>query len=188
MAVLIAGILLWMSVHLVPVLARPIRQSLVVRLGRNAYRGLFTLAIVGSLLLIVFGWRLSPENHLFILPAPVNTVAFVLICVSFILMGAAFHPSSIKRVVRHPMLVGVAVWASSHLLTSGTTRGLILFGGISIWALIEILLINRRDGAYSKPEAPALSEELKGLFFSAGAFLLLLVLHPFFTGVTPYSF
>jgi uncharacterized membrane protein len=102
------------------------------------------------------------------------------------MIGAAYHPSSIKRFVRHPMLLGTAIWALSHLLTSGTSRGLVLFGGIGLWALIEILLINRRDGAYTKPEAPKFSEELKGMFVSAGILLLILFLHPFFTGVTPY--
>jgi len=162
------------------------RQSLIDKLGSNAYRGIFSLALVASLVLIVLGWRSSPETWLFVLPGPVNTVAFVLICVSLIMIGSAYHPSSIKRFIRHPMLLGTAIWALSHLLTSGTSRGLVLFGGIGLWALIEILLINRRDGAYAKPEAPRFSEELKGMFVSAGILLLILFLHPFFTGVTPY--
>lgn len=84
------------------------------------------------------------------------------------------------------MLTGVSVWALSHLLTNGTTRALVLFGGIGLWALIEIILINRRDGAYTKPEAPEFSEEVKGLFFSAGMLIAVLLLHPYFTGVTPF--
>lgn len=84
------------------------------------------------------------------------------------------------------MLAGVAVWALAHLLTNGTTRALVLFGGMGAWALIEILLINRRDGVYVKPEAPGFNEELKGLFFSAGILLLVLLAHPYFTGVTPF--
>ena len=186
MTILIVGVLLWICVHLIPAVARPMRQNLIDKIGNNAYRGMFALAIVASVALIVVGWRASSETYLFVLPAPVKTVAFVLICVSFILIGAAQHPSSIKRFIRHPMLSGVAVWALAHLLTNGTTRAFVLFGGMGVWALLEIFLINRRDGAYTKPAAPGFSEELKGLFLSAGILLLVLFLHPYFTGVDPF--
>jgi len=186
MAILIVGVLIWIGVHLVPVLARPLRQSLIDRFGKNAYRGLFSLAAIAAVVVIVFGWQASPQKYLFVLGPPVNAVAFVLICVSFILIGAAYHPSLIKKYIRHPMLLGVAIWALCHVLVNGTTRGLVLFGGLALWSIIEILLINRRDGAYAKPAAPDFSEELKGVFLSAGVLLLVLFLHPYFTGVIPY--
>lgn len=186
MSMLIAGVLVWVGVHLIPVLARAFRQNLIDSKGKGTYRGIFSLAIIASLVLIVFGWRSSPEIYLYVLEPPVKTVAFILICVAFIIFGSAHHPSSIKRFVRHPMLAGVAVWALAHLLTNGSTRALVLFGGMGAWALIEILLINRRDGVYVKPEAPGFNEELKGLFFSAGILLLVLLAHPYFTGVTPF--
>ena len=84
------------------------------------------------------------------------------------------------------MLTGVFIWAVAHLLVNGTTRALVLFGGLGIWALLEIVLINKRDGAYTKPDSPGFSEELKGTFFSAGILMLILLLHPYFAGVTPF--
>ena len=186
MTLLIIGVLVWIGVHLIPALARPFRESLIDRFGNNAYRAIFALAIVASVAMIVLGWRATPEEYLYVLPASAKTAGFVLICLSFLIIGSAHHPSSIKRFIRHPMLVGVAIWALSHLLTNGTTRALVLFGGIGLWSLIEIPLINKRDGAYTKPEAPDFSEELKGLFFSAGILLIVLFLHPYFTGVTPF--
>ncbi|RLA32229.1 MAG: NnrU protein, partial [Gammaproteobacteria bacterium] len=92
----------------------------------------------------------------------------------------------IKRIFRHPMLTGVFIWAVAHLLVNGTTRALVLFGGLGIWALLEIVLINKRDGAYTKPDSPDFSEELKGTFISAGFLLFILFLHPYFAGVTPF--
>ena len=86
---------------------------------------------------------------------------------------------------RIPMLAGVAIWAAGHLLVNGTSRAIVLFGGLGVWALLEILLINRRDGAYEKPEKPGFSEELKGMFISAGILLIVLFLHPYFAGVSP---
>jgi uncharacterized membrane protein len=186
MTLLVVGVMLWMAVHLIPAVARPLRQSLIDKLGNNVYRGVFALAIVASLAIIVLGWRSAPEEYVYVLPSSAKTVGFILICLSFLIIGSAYHPSSIKRFIRHPMLTGVFVWALSHLLTNGTTRALVLFGGIGIWALIEIPLINRREGAYTKPEAPDFHEELKGLFFSAGILMIVLFLHPYFTGVTPF--
>ncbi len=51
------GVLLFMLVHFVPTLARGLKSSLIVHLGERPYRGLFSLFLVISIALIVFGWR-----------------------------------------------------------------------------------------------------------------------------------
>jgi uncharacterized membrane protein len=186
MTLLVSGVLIWAIVHLMPAFSPSFRQSLIDKLGPKLYRGLFALAILASLGLIVIGWQSTPEEYLYALPPGTKTVMFVLICVALIIIGAAFHPSSIKRVIRHPMLTGVFIWAAAHLLVNGTVRAVVLFGGLGLWAVLEIILINRRDGAYEKPPRPGFSEELRGTFISAGVLLLLLVTHPFFAGVTPF--
>ena len=186
MGVLITGVAIWFVVHLMPAVAPSLRQSLVSSMGEKAYRGVFALVILGSLALIVMGWRSTPEEYIYVLPPDTRMVSFILICVALILMGAAHHPSRIKRVIRHPMLTGVFVWAAAHLLVNGTVRAMVLFGGLGIWALLEIILINRREGVYIKPDKPDFSEELKGTFISAGFLLILLFLHPYFAGVTPF--
>ena len=186
MGLLIIGVLLWIVVHLMPAIAPSLKESLVGGMGAKPYSGVFSLLIFSSLALIVFGWRSTPEELLYVLPAGTKTVAFLLICISFIVIGSAHHPSRIKRIFRHPMLTGVFIWAVAHLLVNGTTRALVLFGGLGIWALLEIVLINKRDGAYTKPDSPDFSEELKGTFISAGFLLFILFLHPYFAGVTPF--
>jgi len=186
MSLLVIGVFLWIVVHLMPAIAPSIKESLVGSMGTKPYRGVFALLIFGSLALVVFGWRSTPEEFLYVLPAGTKMVAFVLICISFIVIGSALHPSRIRRVVRHPMLTGVFIWAVAHLLVNGTTRALVLFGGLGIWALLEIVLINNRDGEYTRPDKPDFSEELRGTFISAGFLLIILFLHPYFAGVTPF--
>lgn len=186
MYLLITGTLLWAVVHLMPSVAPGMRGGLITKMGEKAYRGLFALVIIASLALIVAGWRAMPETFVYTLPPDTRIVAFVLISVAFIVIGSAHHPSSIKRVIRHPMLAGVATWAAGHLLVNGTTRAIVLFGGLGIWALLAIVMINRRDGAVEKPANPGFSEELKGTFISAGILLILLFLHPYFAGVSPF--
>ena len=185
MNLLITGVLLWVVIHLMPAVAPGLRSGLISKMGENPYRGVFALSILLSLALIVVGWRSTPEMFVYVLPPGTRMVAFVLICFAIILLGAANHPSSIKRIIRHPMLAGVAIWAAGHLLVNGTPRAIVLFGGLGVWALLEILLINRRDGAYEKPPRPGLSAELRGTAISAVILLFLLFLHPYFAGVSP---
>lgn len=186
MTALTAGVLAWALIHLMPALAPALRTNLVARLGENSYRGLFALAIVVSVVLMVVGWRSAPLSVVYVPPVQAGYLGFVLTIVAFVLIGAAHYPTRIKRVLRHPMLCGIALWAASHLLQSGTTRALVLFGGLGIWALIEIPLINRRDGAYKKPEPPAIGRELRGLMISGVIVAAVLLAHPYIAGVSPF--
>jgi uncharacterized membrane protein len=185
MTILIVGVAAWMIVHLMPAVSPSFKQGLIDKLGAKPYRGGFALAILASLVLIVMGWRSTPQEVIYVLPAWSRTVGFLLMIASFILFGAANYQTAIRRVIRHPMLTGVVLWSISHLVTNGTTRALVLFGGLGIWAVLEIILISRRDGEYTKPIAPGFSGELKGVFISGIIFAVVLLLHPYFTGVTP---
>ncbi len=97
-------------------------------------------------------------------------------------LGSAI-PSNLQRVIRHPQLMGVAVWAIGHLLANGDQRSLLLFGGIGLWTVAEILSLNARDGAWEKPEPIPLTAELKPLGIGAIAFVVLAFAHPYIAGV-----
>lgn len=187
MNLLIIGVLLWSVVHFIPAIAPAFRQRLIDKLGAAPYRGVFLLALVGALVLIVVGWRSTPEEYLYVLPAWSRSVGLVLMFIAFVLFGAVHYKTAVKRFVRHPMLMGVVIWSVSHLLTNGTSRALILFGTLGVWALIEMPLINAREGARSLPEAPGFSAEVKGLFISAIIFVVVIYLHPYFAGVSPLA-
>jgi uncharacterized membrane protein len=88
--------------------------------------------------------------------------------------------------VRHPQLMGVAVWGLSHLFTNGDLRSLVLFGGLGVWAVIEIVALNRRDGAWEKPEALPLVAGVKPLVAGVIAYALLVYAHPYLAGVSIY--
>ena len=60
-----------------------------------------------------------------------------------------------------------------------------LFGGIGLWAAVEMGLLNRRDGAWERPEPLPLAAELKPLIGAAVAFAILFLLHPYIAGVSP---
>jgi uncharacterized membrane protein len=124
---------------------------MVARLGSNPYRGLFTLVIVASLVLMVFGWRQIIPETLYSPPAWGRLAAAPLMLIAFVLFVASNMAGNLKRWLRHPQLTGVATWAVAHLLANGEDRSVLLFGVMLVWALLAIVLINRRDGAWQKP-------------------------------------
>ena len=182
---LILGVALWSGIHLVPTLAQTQRERFKSEWGDGRYQAVFSIIVVFSIILIVIGWRSTPQVTLYQLPGWSGPLGFILMLLAFVLFGAAHGQTAIKRFIRHPQLTSVVVWAISHLITNGSTRALVLFGGLGLWALIEMPLINKRDGDYIKPEAPGWQVEIKGLAISAVVFIVLLFLHPYFAGVSP---
>ncbi len=134
---------------------------------------------------MVIGWRSTTPEFVYLPPGWGRPVTIVLMLISVMLFVAANYPTRIKRFIRHPQLTGLVTWSIGHLLSNGDSRSLVLFGGLGLWALIEMLLINRREGGWVKPDAPALSIEAKGLVISVIVFLALVFLHPYYAGVSP---
>ena len=57
---------------------------------------------------------------------------------------AAYIPGNIKRVLKHPMLVGVKTWAVAHLCANGDLGGIILFGSVLAWAVYDRISLKHR--------------------------------------------
>ena len=177
------GLLLWSLVHFVPSVATGIKEAWVSRMGENGYKLSFTLLIAISLVLIVLGWRSALPSQLYLPPIGARHLAFLLLALAFLLFGAAQQPTRIKRLVRHPQLSGVIAWSIAHLMLNGDTRSILLFTWLAAWAALEIMFINRRDGAWVKPQAPSWGREAAGAVISLGIFLLVALAHPYFTGM-----
>jgi len=188
MAMLVLGVAIWIGVHLVPSLGAPLKATLVGRLGAGGYKGLFALSIIVGVVLIIFGWRATVPSIIYSPPLWASHVTILLVAVAFILMGAANYPTRIKRYIRHPQLTGIVIWAIGHLMANGDSRSLVLFGGLGLWALIEMPLINAREGAWEKPEPPSVPAEIRGVIISLVIFTVVFFLHPYFTGVSPIYF
>ena len=185
MALLIFGLLLFTLVHLMPAAFGTLRGSLIARLGENAYRGIFSLVIVIALVLIVIGWRSATPAAVYSPPLQGGPVTSVLVLLAFILFVAARSGSNIKRVVRHPQMLAVILWSAAHLLANGDSRSLALFGGLGVWAIIEILLCNRRDGAWQKPDRVPAKVDVITALIGGIAFALLGYFHQALFGVAP---
>jgi uncharacterized membrane protein len=175
--------LLWFVVHLLPSAAPALRQKLVGGMGENTYKGVAAVLLLCALALIVFGWRGSVASHLYALPGFTRHLGMLLVLIAFIVFGTTSYPSRIKQYVRHPQLTGVSIWALAHLMMNLDTRSIVLFSSMLVWAILSIVLINRRDGEWVKPSIPGWATEIKGLIISLVVFVVVVVIHPYITGM-----
>lgn len=185
MGMLIAGLAVWVLVHLFPSLLPGARQAIIDRIGNNPYQGLFALGILSGLLLIVFGWRSADPGFVYLPSFELRHAAMALMLISIILVvGANFPATRIKRFLRHPQLTGVVLWSIAHLLANGELRSLVLFGTIGAWALLSMLTINRRDGAWVKPAKPqGWGQDVVLLAAGLVAYALIVYFHQYLAGI-----
>ncbi len=154
MTILILGLLLWWASHLFPIVARPRRDALVARMGEGPYKGVFSLVSLGALALMIFGYQGAGYEDVWFPPDWTRHVNNLLMLIAVGLFAASHSKGNARRVVRHPMLLSVVVWAVAHLLVNGDLASLVLFGGLGAWAVVAIFAANARDGEWVKP-APA---------------------------------
>lgn len=183
MGSLILGVLLWAFVHFIPSVGLSLKQSLVERFGEKKYSAVFSVVILLSLVLIVVGWRRADPSFLYMLPEVLKPIALLMIIVAFVLFVAANMTTRIHSFIRHPQLTGLFLWAFAHVSLNGDSRSVVLFGGLGLWALAEIILINRRDGAWEKPPVPSWRAEAKVGVVSLVVIAVIVFIHPYIAGV-----
>ena len=178
MMMLIGGLLLFSAAHLFPSAVPRARKRMVEALGFNPYRGLFSLVIITSLILVIFGWKAASPTPVYAPPVPAGLLVSALVFLAFLLFVASQSRSNIRRFVRHPQMIATLLWSAGHLLANGDSRSIALFGGLAVWAVLEIVLCNRRDGAWKKPEPAAGSGDVVTLAIAAAGFALVWYFHP----------
>ncbi len=183
MTLLIAGLLLWTVVHFTPSIGVSVKRKWIDLMGQKGYAASFSLLIVLSLVLIVLGWKSTTPTFLYALPAATKPIALLLLVVAFFLFAAARLPTRIKRLVRHPQLSSVIVWSSAHLLLNGDSRSVVLFSWLGIWALLEIIFINKREGKWVKPDAPSWKQEIIWGLVSLAIIIVAVLAHPYISGM-----
>ena len=138
MSMLIAGLVLFLGIHLVP-MSPPLRRNLVSQFGENGYKALFSVVSLAGLVLIVWGFARAPYEVVYA-PLPwARPLTHAVMPFVFILLAAANMPGHIRRTLKHPMLIAVLAWAIVHLLNNGDVRSILLFGSFAIYAITDLL-------------------------------------------------
>lgn len=189
MSLLVIGLILFLGVHSVAIVAPSWRERVRDRIGEKSWKGLYTLISLLGFVLIIYGFaqaRLSP-TVLYAPPLWMRRLAFLFMLPVFPLLIAAYLPGRIKTAMKHPLLAAVKFWAAGHLLANGSLSDVLLFGGFLIWAVLDRISLKRR--VQTVPGAPP------GRFNDAIAVVLGLAIYGLFVcwahvrlfGVSPFG-
>lgn len=143
-------------------MSHPLRPTLVARLGERAFLGIYSLISFVTLGWMIFAWRATiPEAPLWLAPAWWWPLASgLMLLASVLLVGSlignpAFPnpgagprdippPRGVFAITRHPMNTSFVLWALVHISLSGSSRNLIVAGGILLLALLGTLGQDRK--------------------------------------------
>lgn len=191
MMILIAGLIVFLGVHSLRIFAEDWRGATVARLGEAPYKGLYSLASAVGLALVIWGYGQARAAPLVLWEPPLWTrhLSALLMLFSFVLLVAAYVPRNrIKAAVKHPMVIGVKVWAAGHLLANGTLADLLLFGAFLVWAVYDFRAARARDRAAGRTYADgSLASDVTTIVIGVvlwGAFAW--YLHGWLIGVRPF--
>ena len=159
MTFLLSGLGLFFGVHAIPMFPS-FKASLQSRFGAMRFKGIYSLIALTGFALILLGMSRAEFRPVFTPPAGSVLLANLAMPVSFCLLVAAYVPNNFRRVIRNPMLSGVLVWAVAHLLANGDLASILLFGLFGIFAVVDIISVNRRSAAETPARQPLFKDGL----------------------------
>ena len=192
MSALVIGLIVFLGTHSVRIVAEDWRRARIQAMGTVAWKGLYSAIALLGFVLIVWGYALSRAAPIDVWHPPLWTkhVAALLTIPAFVLLAAAYVSATrIKAAVKHPMLVGVKLWAFAHLLANGRLADIVLFGAFLAWAILDFRAARARDRAMGVVVEPgsltrdAIALVVGMIAWAAFAFHL----HAAWSGVRPFG-
>ncbi|SOB94279.1 NnrU family protein [Rhodobacter maris] len=181
MTILILGILLWVLPHMFKRLA-PRKHLMLMPQVKGMVAGFVLVGVV----LMVIGYRLAPVVPVYDPLPGMGHANNLIMLISLYLFGVSGSRSVLIGKLRHPMLTGMVLWSAAHLLVNGDLSSLVLFGSLGLWAVAEMVLINRA-GPWKRPKPGKWTGDLKnligtGLVYGLIAWVHILLGHSPFMG------
>lgn len=154
MTVMILGLLIFLGMHSVRIVADDWRTTRIQRWGEGPWRGAYSVIAVVGLALAIWGYgqmRLDP-TWVWFPPTGLRHAVALLMIPAFILLVATYVPGNhIKAKLGHPMILAVKLWAFAHLLANGRLGDIVFFGAFLLWAVFDFRAARRRP----RPSAAA---------------------------------
>jgi len=188
MTCLILGLLLFLGIHSIAIVAPGWRDRTVARMGEGPWKGLYSLISIAGFVLLIWGYGLSRQQPMVLYSPPVWTryLASVLMLPAFPLLLAAYLPGRIRAALKHPMLAAVMLWALAHLVSNGTLADVLLFGAFLVWAVADRMSFKHRP---ARAIRPAPTSSLNDVIAVAAGLAIYVVfalrLHARWIGVSP---
>lgn len=148
MQALILGLVLFLGIHSVRIVAEDWRTARRAAMGDAAWKGVYSLISAVGFGLIVWGYGQARQAPVVLWDTPNWTRHFaaLLTMLTFVFIAAAYVPrNAIKARLQHPMILGVKVWALTHLLANNTLADLLLFGSFLVWSVFNFRAARRRE-------------------------------------------
>jgi uncharacterized membrane protein len=189
--VMIVGLALFVGGHAFTTM-RGQRAAMIMRMGEGPYKGAYSIVALAGIILIGYGfarYRATGWIDVWYPPAWTRHVNNALMWPAIVCVTAAYIPGNIKSVLKHPMLVGVKLWAVAHLIANGDLGSIILFGSILAWAVFDRITLTRR----SDPGAPVFPHGGRGndvVAVIVGTLIYLALgywFHPYVIGKTAFA-
>jgi uncharacterized membrane protein len=143
MTLLILGLALWTLAHF----WKRFLPAQHAGMGDRA-KLVSTIAIVVSMVLMVIGYKMvnAPDWSA---PHPMmKHLSMLLIVIGFYFMTPGPKKGALFHKMRHPMLTGFSLWAAAHVVLNPDLGSYVLFVGLIVWAIGEIIVINHQDGPW----------------------------------------
>jgi uncharacterized membrane protein len=150
MLTLAVGLVLFLGVHSIRIVADPLRTSLRERMGPGIWRGVYSVVSIVSFVLIVRGYgeaRLTSAD-VWLPPIWTRHLAALLTVPAFVLFTTAnVKGTRIGARLKHPLLLGTKTWAFAHLFSNGRVADFLLFGSFLAWSILCFRAARKRDRA-----------------------------------------
>jgi uncharacterized membrane protein len=153
--------------------SNPLRPRAVRLFGERLFQGLYSLvafAIFVPLVMVYSGnkdagpllWLIEPNLVIDIITRVGNTIAVMLVVAGLfrpsptgVTGTPSRKPRGVQRITRHPLFMGVVLWALMHLLVNGFASDVVFYGGFVLFGLLGSWHQDYRqkalpDGAYAK--------------------------------------
>jgi len=140
---LIIGLTLFLGVHLIFLLPG-VRERFINAIGLIPYKLGFAVIAGTGLYLAWTGRAEASYREIWNIGPGGLHIALTLMPFAILLVAGAYLSPGGKRLARHPMLSGVAIWAFAHLLANGDLASVMFFGGILAFSIIAQFMSDAR--------------------------------------------
>ena len=157
---LVASLTVFLITHSVPAI-RPVRDRCVSALGEWVYIVVYSLVSIAVIVWMVSAVIRAPYVELWVMTAGAmwTAASLMLPATAFLVFGMT-TPNSLSlpvkpeafdsdnpgvlAVTRHPILLGLALWAVAHIPPNGSLSALVLFGFAFLFSIAGMFIVDAR--------------------------------------------
>lgn len=186
MAYLYLGALLFGGPHLFSTFLPDKRNNLKMILGERIWKGLYALAALLGLFFFILAYRAMADGvygePIYDVSSFARHLVMLASLLMFILLGASHGKGYIKKFVRHPMSLGIALWSAAHLFANNERAVVWLFGTLFVVSVADFVFSWARG---KKPDhAPRVKSDIRAIIIGMVLYVVFLFgFHPYILGV-----